>query len=245
MNNFTYGRCRSGKRYFWTVHRWDDHAYFDGYSASEGEAIRAARKKVHDLAQGKPYEAFRKMWVASSRLKEINKAKRAARPASKAKGSTVVEYLYSYEYAFNDDNSESHVYHRYGIIKKTAKRIYYDRRGEYRLANVRDDPWRKGHLDNNGRIGFVDREKLELEGRVYNNGRHWSDDDSRLFLRLEDCTKRNFLDEVFDGLGLGNGKPNLKELKAAMIAAHPDKGGSSAAFIAARRRYMEAKRRAA
>ena len=32
-------------------------------------------------------------------------------------------------------------------------------------------------------------------------------------------------------------------LKAAMINAHPDKGGSAAAFIAARQRYVEARRR--
>jgi hypothetical protein len=34
---------------------------------------------------------------------------------------------------------------------------------------------------------------------------------------------------------------NLKALKAAMVAAHPDKGGSAAAFIAARAAY-EARR---
>ena len=35
----------------------------------------------------------------------------------------------------------------------------------------------------------------------------------------------------------------LAMLKAAMVAAHPDKGGSSAAFIAARARYVAARER--
>ena len=38
--------------------------------------------------------------------------------------------------------------------------------------------------------------------------------------------------------------PDLRELKAAMAAAHPDKGGSSAAFIAARAAYVAIRRRA-
>ena len=38
--------------------------------------------------------------------------------------------------------------------------------------------------------------------------------------------------------------PTLLRLKAEMAAAHPDKGGTSAAFIAARKAYVEARRRA-
>src|ERR1700730_827176 len=39
-------------------------------------------------------------------------------------------------------------------------------------------------------------------------------------------------------------KPDLSQLKAEMAAAHPDKDGSSAAFIKARERYEQAKRQA-
>ena len=35
----------------------------------------------------------------------------------------------------------------------------------------------------------------------------------------------------------------LAVLKAAMVAAHPDKGGDSDTFVAARRKYVEARRR--
>jgi hypothetical protein len=37
--------------------------------------------------------------------------------------------------------------------------------------------------------------------------------------------------------------PELRKLKAAMVAAYLDKGGSSAAFIEARARYVAARRR--
>ena len=36
--------------------------------------------------------------------------------------------------------------------------------------------------------------------------------------------------------------PDLRKLRAAMAAAHPDHGGSSAAFIEARSRYVAARR---
>ena len=36
--------------------------------------------------------------------------------------------------------------------------------------------------------------------------------------------------------------PDLHRLKAQMAAAHPDRGGSNAAFIAARARYVAARR---
>ena len=37
-------------------------------------------------------------------------------------------------------------------------------------------------------------------------------------------------------------KPDLDTLKAAMAATHPDRGGTSAAFIEARQRYVTARR---
>ena len=39
------------------------------------------------------------------------------------------------------------------------------------------------------------------------------------------------------------GKPGLGQLKATMLAAHPDKGGSDGEFIAARRTYERARQR--
>ena len=41
---------------------------------------------------------------------------------------------------------------------------------------------------------------------------------------------------------LADPKPDIPALKAAMVAAHPDKGGSAAAFIKARAKYVAARR---
>ena len=61
----------------------------------------------------------------------------------------------------------------------------------------------------------------------------------RLYLSFDRCRARNI--EATYRLG-GGPAPDLAALKAAMVAAHPDKGGTAAAFIEAQRRYVAAKR---
>jgi hypothetical protein len=77
-----------------------------------------------------------------------------------------------------------------------------------------------------GRSGFVDRQKIEADGEIY-YGRSMH----RLHLAPPEIPTRPKL-------------PRLAELKAAMAAAHPDRGGSDEAFIAARQRYEKARRSA-
>jgi hypothetical protein len=77
----------------------------------------------------------------------------------------------------------------------------------------------------NGRTGFVDRQRIETDGEVYHGYTL-----RRLHLKppeLPDYRKT----------------PLLAELRAAMAEAHPDRGGTEAAFIAARARYEAAKKR--
>ncbi|MFI6491256.1 hypothetical protein [Streptomyces sp. NPDC050564] len=77
-----------------------------------------------------------------------------------------------------------------------------------------------------GRTGFVDRQQIEADGEIY-YGRSMR----RLHLTPPDIPTRP--------------KPqSLADLKAAMAAAHPDRGGSDEAFIAARDRYEQARRTA-
>ncbi|MFD8949424.1 hypothetical protein ACFV0B_11275 [Streptomyces xanthophaeus] len=74
-----------------------------------------------------------------------------------------------------------------------------------------------------GRSGFVDRQRIEADGEVYHGYTR-----RRLHLappELPDHTR----------------KPSLPELRQAMADAHPDRGGTDAEFIAARRRYEQAK----
>jgi len=74
----------------------------------------------------------------------------------------------------------------------------------------------------NGRTGFVDRQRIEADGEIYHGyTRH------RLHLAKPDIPVRQ--------------KPlSLPELRKAMAAAHPDRGGSHEGFIAARTAYEQA-----
>jgi hypothetical protein len=85
-------------------------------------------------------------------------------------------------------------------------------------------------------IGFVDRQELERTGESRKYGGSWGSvlrDDYHLLLKPPTPRGR----EVEPDL------PDLQTLKAAMAAAHPDRGGSNQAFIEARKRYVEARRR--
>ena len=77
----------------------------------------------------------------------------------------------------------------------------------------------------NGRSGFVDRQKIEAEGEIYHGHSY-----RRLHLTRPEIPSRPK-------------PPSLPELRKAMAAAHPDRGGTDAAFIAARQRYERAKAR--
>ncbi|WP_128977262.1 hypothetical protein [Streptomyces roseicoloratus] len=78
----------------------------------------------------------------------------------------------------------------------------------------------------NGRTGYLDRKKIESEGEIY-HGR----------------TCRH-LHLTPPGIPRPPKPPSLTELRKAMADAHPDRGGSSEAFIAARARYERARRAA-
>jgi hypothetical protein len=79
----------------------------------------------------------------------------------------------------------------------------------------------------NGRSGFVDRQKIEADGEIYHGYSR-----RRLHLAPPEIPTRPK-------------PPSLAELRKAMAAAHPDRGGSHEAFIAARQRYEQARTTAA
>ncbi|MFE2556657.1 hypothetical protein ACFXGT_11565 [Streptomyces sp. NPDC059352] len=75
-----------------------------------------------------------------------------------------------------------------------------------------------------GRTGYVDRQQIEADGEI-----HHGYTLRRLHLappEIPDHTR----------------KPSLPELRKAMADAHPDRGGTDEAFIAARKRYADARR---
>ncbi|MFJ4738748.1 hypothetical protein [Streptomyces sp. NPDC088775] len=124
-----------------------------------------------------------------------------------------VEFLYGVDSGVSDD---SRFYRpprvvKFRITKKTPKRIYYVRRDDGLTAST----------------GFVDRQRIEADGEIYSRTRGWWAPDFHLYLEPP------FLEQAK--------QPSITELKAAMAATHPDRGGSEAEFIAARQRYEHAR----
>jgi hypothetical protein len=127
-----------------------------------------------------------------------------------------VEYLYGVERHWGDVEVPYRVV-PFQITRRTEKRVFYLR--------GRD----RG-------VGSVDRVALERDGVAINKARHAYDADCELYATIE--LARAELP----------GKPpavDLKALRRAAAEAHPDRGGTHEAFLAANGRYERAKKRAA
>jgi hypothetical protein len=226
---FQFGRCHSGKSWFWIARcylfREERFKEKFGWADSEELATATATAAVLELKNPLPAIADFNQRAASDRLKELNEEKRRQRPAPDTSDARRVEYLYGHT-----NSSFSPV--RFRVTKKTAKRIYYIRHAEY--LDEHGEP-RRDVRGNDYGSGYVDRQKLEADGSVKNRGVHWSAPDYHLYPSFEALMGDRCREPE---------KPDLAQLKAAMTAAHPDKGGTSAAFIAARKAYVEARRRA-
>ena len=229
-----YGRCKSGSQWFWYVHAWiigdgtfsSDALREHGWAEDEAQALVNGTAAIKQFAAGRRVIAQLRHGFASDELKQINKDKRTAQWRPTDTNSNLVEYLYSRAH----HDGEIYLY-RFQIAKRTAKRVYYLRKEE--LIDEHGGLYETGIEDTtyNGVVGFVDRQQLEAEGFV------WSNSDGHLYASLS-----RLLAAVNRYIDPGDPveKPDLKKLKAEMVAAHPDKGRSSAAFIAARAAYEEA-----
>jgi hypothetical protein len=144
-----------------------------------------------------------------------------------------IEYLYGERHcpgrwdcicSYGMDEQEKWDYHhpRFQITKKTAKRVCY----VYRWSPYGDEP---------EEIRCVDRQKLEADGEVYRRSGRLGESDFPVYLRPLERP------QPLEPAGL---KAGVSQLRAEMADAHPDRGGSSEAFIEAHRRYLAAKGRA-
>jgi hypothetical protein len=244
---YYYGRCRSGRRWFWVagdLGRALDHDGYRperGWEDTEGQALAAARAAVERLAGGQPgYASFRAGW-ATTELKRVNAERRRNRPDPGTSDAKPVEYLYAHN-TWRCDNGygrcpcrdlparEAWQHHLipYRITKKTAKRIYY----------IRREPHRDGQVISTDEleIGYVDRQKLEADGEVSNRGVHWSQDDSHLYATTDPPEWWNPWRSAWS-----TETATLSQLRKEMADAHPDRGGDRDRFMAARARYLAAK----
>lgn len=171
----TRGRCRSGRRWFWFAaelyadvpHKCDDPIcvyggpHEHGWEDAEESALAAMRTAVISLGgepapvdwRGRPDRQVG-AGSAAAALKRINAARRRARPPKPgASAAAPVEHLYQ-PWSWTDDYGET----RRGIteipiVRKTAKRIYYDA----------TDSWDRH--EGTVTLGYVSREELEADNR--------------------------------------------------------------------------------
>jgi hypothetical protein len=224
-----WGRCRGGGRWFWAAHIVGGAAKH-GWARNRDEAGRRANAAAVKLAGG-VYASIRiSDDVAEMKLAAVTAAKQAEAEAEgkeRAAAGDDTANLYAIEYGYYDHVRHQWIHSkvvRLPITKRTPKRIYFLRSSE----------------PSEYETGYVDRERVETDGWAYYHRFQ------KIYAeppKLPD--DRPFIPPPFRPeypKAAAYTLADLKALKAAMAAAHPDKGGTDAAFIAARERYVTAKR---
>jgi hypothetical protein len=219
-----WGRCRTGKRAFWTTRHLvepfsDSNITEYGWADTLDEAARQGHLAALRLADGHCGNIHVSHGIARNQLKAINAAKRKTKPLSDSTDSSPITYLYG---TAEREDARGHLVtelRSFRITKRTRQRIYYVRRQ---------------HPDGSVDLGYVNRQELEAEGHVHNYAAGgWWAADFHLYAEPPEVDQRNSVAPA----------PDLKALKQAMADAHPDRGGSSESFIEARERYLRARAR--
>ena len=161
-----------------------------------------------------PYSGMRSL----SGVLEQQRVVRAARAASLAESAD--DYLYAIR------RTDRETYKRIGevvdgqlvrfpITKRTDKRVHFL---AYRLGDL------LGH-------GHADAAQLARDGEAHVIGQGWPADYNNTFYATR---------EAAEAIAHGD----IKQLRRQMANVHPDRGGTAEQFMAARRRYERALRRA-
>lgn len=222
-----WGRCRDAGRWFWSAHVLGGPGEHD-WAKDRHAAARKANAAAVRLA-GRRYASIRvDDQAAEIKLAAVKAAKEAKAEDQQAAAGDDAN-LWAIEAGFYDFAARRWVHSRVvrlPIVKRTTKRIYYLRSAE------------PGEYEQ----GYIDRQAFEAQGWV------WSHRYDKIFATPPKVpADEPLIPPSFAGTYRGATVPTdveLKRLKAAMRAAHPDLGGSDAEFIAARKRYVEARRRA-
>ncbi len=203
--------------------------------------MAAAMAAIPGYRTGVPILANALHGAASGKLKELNEAKRRARPAPDTSDTRAVEYLYARGDCSSDwpclceqlTGTDRFNYHlkKFQILKKTKQRIYYYRKPLPFDEPIDSEPCNIHDWTYYG-TAFINRQKIEQEGEIWSHkgGGWWRQ------------TAGSILKPPAPEAKSEPPRRDLSALKAAMAAAHPDRGGSSASFIEARARYIAARR---
>jgi len=225
-----WGRCRDAGRWFWSAHiigGLGEH----GWVKDRNTAARRANAAAVKLAAGRYAHIRVDDQAAEIKLAAVQAAKKSKpKPENQQQpaGDSAAN-LWAIEAGYWDYAAHQWVHSRIvrlPVVKKTAKRIFFLRSSE------------PGEYEQ----GYIDRQAFEAQGWV------WSSRYDKIYAappRIPD--DKPFVPPPFNPAGYRATVPTfdeLKRLKAEMAAAHPDKGGTNERFIAARERYVEARRRA-
>ena len=178
-----FGCCRSGRRWFWVIEEdcrykpYEEWPHQCGWEDTKEQALATVRKVIESINGRNLSGPW--AYAASNRLKQINKAKRGGTPRMANNGEPI-EYLFSRVGYTSDQNSTYRSWVlAFPVVRKTAARIYYDKRG--REWPHREDGY-KSSCWHDDEIGFVDREEIETKGYARKRGRHFTADDYELHL---------------------------------------------------------------
>ena len=251
--------CFLGKdRFFWCVlaapdsrrreyETWFDAVLASGYAATRDEARAAVQSAC-------PNFVAQQNQIAADVHHTLSARKRAAKakPNDRVKDSVGTEYIYGFH-----QGEDRGYWYQYRIIRKTKKRIWIYHY-QHNPEHWPNDPemWRSISLD---------REKLERDGRV-NPGRGWwmpsyyNEEGKRQSdaeqaqreaewrrWRAENGSRNDSRNQpgCFTMLGLSfdcTQKDVKRAFRRKSREAHPDNGGSHAAFIELRQAYEQAMR---
>jgi hypothetical protein len=157
-----------------------------------------------------------------SALKRVSTAGRQARVSAPATdGTALIEYLYV---------PCARRVQPVPIIRKTAKWIYYTSDSWDRSAAVVSP-------------GCISRQQFESAGVIpIPDDRHGAGPAGRLFFATREAAEACLYRREREHPGRpAPPAPLIKQLRRAMADAHPDRGGTTAQFMAAHRRYQTAR----
>jgi hypothetical protein len=241
--------AKYGKRYVWSIEDWlgtypfeipfgEQPTEDEAYAAGEKAAIAIIDKYTGQLAEFTVFDEVRKYYLfdlaeggaalATRRFQSLAKEERKKRPSKGGTGANETRFVVVV------DHGSAHL-HR--IIKETAKQIHFE---ENPFSNMDGLDVHQNRIHVGDRKCVIRKAKVENGWVNCNGGSFYY---ARVFVSVE-AYKTYLANHAWAAESdLTAANEMLAELKQRMIDAHPDKGGSHEAFIAARKEYEAARRR--
>lgn len=265
-----YGRCRSGSRWFWAAERFpydDDKFALHGRAETETEAIAAAREAIRRRVGTDCAVAVRRDGTAYRALQKVNAAQRRSRPSRPgANRARATEFLYEPWSHYDDMDGYTRGISRVQIVKKTARRIYFNqttRTDQYQglvtlgyidrqdfesdtRCHTRCPLHQPGlpcleHLASSPHCPHGNAVDTCWHGEPPGAGRLRSIFGHGIVYASREAAEADLEMRVTGWAGGREAAEELlRQLRREMADAHPDRGGTSDGFIAARRRYEHA-----